>query len=220
MDREVYDALTRLDLVLPLAERQAALPAELAAAHRLILHGLVEQGRMPGDGELRPVLAGRDPATSLARLAREDLIVVDGGGTPVGAYPVTIRETPHRIHTGDHSLFAMCAIDALSIAPVFGREVRIESVCRHTGTAIRVHQRGRSLLSAMPSEDLWTGVRWQAPQFCAAGSLCLEMVFLRDRETARDWAAQWSEPVSLLTLEQGIEFGTTFFQPLVHGRES
>ncbi len=215
MDRDVYEALTQLDRVLPLAERQSALIPELVVMHRRILWTLAEQGRMPEPAELQPLLTQGDLLSALAMLAHEDLIVLNATGQPTGAYPMTLEPTRHRIQLHGHEIYAMCAIDALAIAPMFDTEVRIDSSCRMTGEAIRIHQRGKVLVSADPGRGIHTGVRWQSPDQCAAHSLCMEMVFLRDARTAADWAAKWEVPVSILNLEQSIEFGTTFFQALL-----
>ena len=109
----------------------------------------------------------------------------------------------------------MCAVDALSISPIFDTEVTIESRCHVSGTPIRIRQKQMEILEAQPSREAQVGVRWQSARGCAAHSLCMEMVFLRDRETAMRWLSEDPANKSIFTLPEAIEFGAGFFMPLV-----
>jgi hypothetical protein len=43
----------------------------------------------------------------------------------------------------------------------------------------------------------------------------MEMVFLKDRQTAEEWQDGDTENVSLFTLPEAVEFGKRFFLPLL-----
>ncbi len=77
---------------------------------------------------------------ALERLAREDLVHHDPAtGLILVAYPFSGRPTAHRVHFRDEvEVYAMCAIDALGIAPMFGEEIDILSRDPLTGDAIQV----------------------------------------------------------------------------------
>jgi hypothetical protein len=65
---------------------------------------------------------------ALETLSREDLVHRRPDGAISVAYPFSGRPTAHRVrfpsgHEGD----AMCAIDALGIAPMFGQRIEVES---------------------------------------------------------------------------------------------
>jgi hypothetical protein len=65
---------------------------------------------------------------ALATLAREDLIHRGADGEIAVAYPFSGRPTAHRVRfPREHDVNAMCAIDALGIAPMFGEAIEIES---------------------------------------------------------------------------------------------
>ncbi|MFU8858698.1 MAG: organomercurial lyase [Deferrisomatales bacterium] len=164
---KVEVALQRLQEILPLAERRGRLAAPVAAAHREILRTFAERGRLPTAREV----AAAAGAGALAELARNDLVVLGADGEITGAYPMTTAETPHRVRVNGHALYAMCALDALAVAPMFGAEVETRSACHVTGAPIRVVQRGEAVTAADPPESLHVGVRWGPVGGTAAGSL-------------------------------------------------
>jgi mercuric reductase len=208
MKTTIDHALELLNRRLPLAQRQSELPPEFAAAHRAILRSQFETGLIPDPRTL--------PEGALERLRAGDLVVVSKDGTRiVGAYPMTTEPTPHRLMLPGRTIHAMCAVDALSVAAMYGGEVEIESQCRITREAVRVKMDGTRIVSASP-EGVLVGVRWDKGS-CqpAAHSLCMEMVFLRDEAAARQWSGGDSGSHTVLSLEEGAEFGARFFTPLV-----
>jgi len=206
----------RLNSQLPLKLRQAALPPELANVHRATLASLANQGRPPNREELQELLAGEDVDAALTRLANDDLVVLNAAGTDIaGAYPMTTETTPHHLRVNQQPVNAMCALDSLSVGPMFNAEVEISSHCQVTGTAITIHMQGESLQEVSPSPDVHVGVRWQNPSACAAHSMCLEMVFLKDQPTALEWQAGDTENTSLFNLQDAVAFGAGFFTPLL-----
>ena len=206
-------ALQRLGNQLPLAERQRALPPGHARIHQAILDSFARVGAPPARADLVE-MANIDPDSILERLAADDLVVLDGG-TVVGAYPFTLETTPHRlVIEGEVELNAMCSLDAVAVAPVFGCDVEIRSSCAVTGVPIRILQRGSSVLDADPG-GLRLGIRWLEPTGCAAHSMCREMVFLSGAETAAGWRGPDPDAAGIYDLADGIEFGARFFGPLL-----
>ncbi len=84
----------------------AALPQLRAAAHRFDV----------------------DFERAVARFAQRDLVHLDGGEIAV-AYPFSGRPTPHRVWIDGRAepVFAMCALDALGIAPMLNLPAEILS---------------------------------------------------------------------------------------------
>jgi len=75
---------------------------------------------------------------ALATLAREDLVHTDDSGEITVAYPFAGRPTAHSVRfERGHEAHAMCAIDALGIAPMFDQEVHITSTDPLTGESVR-----------------------------------------------------------------------------------
>jgi len=199
---DIQSAVNRLNSQLPLKARQDKLPVVLKTLHKTVLTSLVKQGRPPTADELKMNLGAENIRGSLQRLGTDDLIVLDAEGKyPVGAYPVTSETTTHKIFVNGHTIHAMCALDALSVAPMFDAEVVIESSCRVSESAITIQMRGSKILEVQPSEDaVMVGVRWQMPLGVAAHSMCMDMVFLKDRPTAMAWQNNDSENTSIHTI--------------------
>ncbi|QKT03470.1 hypothetical protein HUS23_06445 [Ectothiorhodospiraceae bacterium 2226] len=213
---DVAAALARLEALLPLRARQRALPPAWQAVHRALLRTFAERGRPPSRAELAARLPAGEAAAALARLVADDLVVLDAHREPVGAYPLTLEATPHALLLGGHRLHAMCALDALSVAPLFATEVRIASRCALSGAPIRIDQRGSELLAITPAPDVRVGIHWQTPCGAAAHSLCREMVFLRDGGLAAQWQQGDADGRALLTPADAVAVGAGFFRPLLH----
>lgn len=209
---DIRTAIERLEGQLPLRRRQADLPEGVARAHRAILNSFATTGRPPGS-DLVERLAATDAAAVIERLSTDDLIVTDAGEIE-GAYPFSLAPTPHRLSIGDFEIHAMCALDAVAVAPVFGIEVVTSSRCAITGVPIRVHQVGGDVEAHDP-HGVRVGVRWQQPDGCAAHSMCRDMVFLSDLETAELWRGADIDSAGIFDLGEAIDFGIGFFAPLI-----
>ena len=212
----IQSAVERLNSQLPLKSRQEQLPASLKVTHLHILYTLVKEGRVPDRHELQEILGEENLEMGLQRLRQDDLIVLDADNKwPVGAYPVTLESTPHILSISGHSIHAMCAIDAVSVAPMFDAEVRIASRCHQSQTPIIIHMHGSNVKKVEPTSDVKVGVRWQMPSAVAAHSMCMEMVFFKDNASAVEWQGGDSDNISLFTLPEAVEFGMGFFLPLL-----
>jgi len=214
--KKVTAAVAKLNQQLPLATRQSQLSEPLAAVHRAMLRSLAERGRPLEEEELAALVGAEEAAAALKRLGRDDLVVLNADGSAaVGAYPMTVEDTPHRLQVNGRPVNAMCALDAVSVGPMFDTEVAIESHCAVTGEPIRIRQQGERILAAEPSDDVRVGVRWQQPEGHAAHSMCMEMVFLKDGAAARRWVEEGEGDKSQYTLPEAVAFGAGFFVPLV-----
>ncbi len=171
LDDTTQIGLERLNALLPLAARQRALAPAARELHRAVLRHFVTRGAAPSRTVLATQIGDADLDALLAALAEGDLIVLDERGEIVGAYPVTTESTPHRIQVNGHWIHAMCAVDAMAVAPMYDTHTRVESVCHVTGTPVRVEQHGAAIVQASPSADLRVGIHWQE-----TGALCRPFV--------------------------------------------
>lgn len=102
------------------------------AEHELyfwVLRRFATEGR-PSGAEMRAAAEqlGLAAESALETLAREDLVHREADGEIAVAYPFSGRPTAHRVRFPDgHEVDAMCAIDALGIAPMFGEAIEIAS---------------------------------------------------------------------------------------------
>lgn len=229
----VAHAISRLRDLLPLKERQQSLHKPVVEVHRAILRSLLDRGRPLTGDEIAGMLGSKDAAVqAVSLLGGLDLIVCneltarnaetnvfwaldDKGKEVVGAYPMTTEVTPHQVAVNGHWLYAMCAVDALAIGPMFDAETLIQSRCHVTGAPISIHQKGGEILETKPSNDIRVGVRWQRLRACCAHDMCRQMAFFKDPEVAIAWQDGDPSLNELFTLQEAVEFGQAFFLPLL-----
>ena len=208
-------ALNRLNGLLPLKARQHRLTASLRNLHVAILRGYAQRGAPPSREDVAQQLGLAGVDAALQRLADDDLIVLTPDKTAIaGAYPFTSETRAHRVAINGHEVHAMCALDALAIAPLFDAETRVSSRCHVQGTPIEIHMSGTDVLESIPGRP-YVGIRWQSTSGCAAKSLCLEMVFLADRATAQSWRQDDPDNIDVFTLPDAVACGAAFFRPLL-----
>ncbi|GAB3947511.1 hypothetical protein GCM10029976_076910 [Kribbella albertanoniae] len=109
--------------------------------HQAILHAFAASGQPPAAGDLDPATAGSGRTTRevLQALHDADAIRLALDGQIALAYPFSATPTRHRVRIDDQiDVYAMCAIDALGIGAMVGRDTRIESVDVTTGQPITV----------------------------------------------------------------------------------
>lgn len=168
---DVEEGVRRLQGFLPLRARQSELPDDRRLLHKAILGSFASTGAPLGADACEVVLGGEDPREALAELAGKDLIVLSGDGAVQGAYPFTTAHTPHRVTLRGHAVHAMCALDALAVAPMFDAQTVVESTCDLTGTALRVEQSGEQVRATFPGRSIHMGIQWQRTRGAAAHSL-------------------------------------------------
>jgi hypothetical protein len=123
---------------------QADLPPALAVLHRQVLRAFLASGRAQGAAELRRLANGLGlaPGEAMQRLADADLVHTDPAtGAATTAYPFSGVPTPHVVRMdGVPMLYAMCAIDAIGILLMAGRDGVISSVSPATCDMITVER--------------------------------------------------------------------------------
>jgi hypothetical protein len=186
---------------------------------RAILQSYGELGRAPGiaDTARRAEISPHNVRALLERLAGRDLVVLEGDRL-VGAYPLSDRETEHRVRVGRHVLNAMCAIDALGVGAMYCTDIAIQSRCRACGRAIRVTTRGRgeALDKVAPADAVvWVGIRYEGG--CAASSLCTVIAFFCDDAQLERWrvAQRGGMPGFRLSIEEAFQVGKAIFGPVL-----
>jgi hypothetical protein len=111
------------------AARRARLTENERYLYFWILRRFATHGR-PSSAELREAAKrlAIDAEHALETLAREDLVHRGTDGEVTVAYPFSGRPTAHRVRfPGGHEVDAMCAIDALGIAPMFEDTIEVDS---------------------------------------------------------------------------------------------
>jgi hypothetical protein len=122
--------------------RQTTLPAPLREFHRRLLGAFLTQAGPPGPAVVARTAAelGLDPRAALVALAAADVVHTDPATGRISvAYPFSGRPTSHRVAlAGGPTVSAMCALDALGIPQMTGRDGQIRSADPASGQPIVV----------------------------------------------------------------------------------
>jgi len=215
MSEKTQAAIDRLNKILPLKANQKSMSTEMQALHRDILYSYIDIGRSLNKNEIAQRVDNIDEAIKI--LQQNDMVVFDGEGEPVGAYPFTMEKRGHRISVNGHLVHSMCALDSLAISPMYGVELEINSACHVTGEPVLIRQKGLNILNASDVQDVYFAINWNAASAnsCCADSLCTEMIFLKGESLANNWFNQDTEHRQIFTLDQAVEFAAGFFMPLL-----
>ena len=172
--------------------RRAPSAGGLRAVHQEILRHFAATGSAPGPETLEAAAAPyrRTAGEVLAELDREDFLTLGADGTIRAAYPFSATPTPHRVRiAGGAQAWSMCAIDALGISAMLGRDVVITSADPVTGEPVTV--------TAGPDRTtVWEprgAVVYLGRRGCSgpAATICCDALnFFTSTASARTWARE------------------------------
>jgi Alkylmercury lyase len=161
---------------------------------------------------------GLDPDQALARLADEDLIHTDADGRPLVAYPFSGIPRGHRVTIeGVGTVEAMCAIDALGIAPMLGRATTISSRDPLSGAAVQLqlHPDGNASWRPQSVVVVIGSAACGGPSFRGC---CSVLNFFDSPESAERYLADRPGiDGSWVSIRVAIEAGTAIFGNLLRG---
>jgi len=211
---KVENAVAQLRKILPLAARQKNLNHETANVYQMILSSYVFQGRTLNKSEISVQVGNLDQVINTLRM--NDMVVFDANDEPVGAYPFTMEPRDHKVSINGHTVYAMCALDALAISPMFKLKTHIDSSCHVSGASISIDQLDREVLNRAENTAIHFGINWNsAANNCCATSLCSEMIFLKNKEIAQAWFIEDSQNREIFALDEAIDFAAQYFTPLI-----
>lgn len=131
-------------------------------ARKAVLN-LILGGRLPEPEAIAEVLGCPASAAKalVDALSAKGFVVREGSaGAIVAAYPLSVRATPHRVRlqTGQ-TAYALCAMDALGVSPLFDAGAAIESRCPHCELPIHLEvQEGEIRRQEPATAVLWYGL--------------------------------------------------------------
>ena len=181
---------------IPPSKRGAARRAHLSEQERALYFWILrrfEAGAGPSQAEMREQVEQLELELALATLAREDLVHLGGDGEIAVAYPFSGRPTAHRVtFASERQAYAMCAIDALGIAPMFDEPIEIRSCDPLTLGEVRGRlEPGGSGSWEPASTVVVAGVADRSGEsFCGC---CPVVNFFTSADTARRWLDQFPD---------------------------
>ena len=193
--------------------RQARLTESERELYFWILRRFATTGR-PGRAALGEAAAerGLDVDALLTVLARQDLVHTGRDGEIAVAYPFSGRPTAHRVgFRGGNEVCAMCAIDALGIAPMFDESIEIASQDPVSGEPIRVHADPDGAAEWHPrSAVVVAGV--SGGDGTACGGCCQVLNFFVSTGNAEQWLAERPDVVGeVISVDDAAEAGRAVF---------
>jgi hypothetical protein len=170
-------------------------------------------GAPPSPDELADTASGLELEVepALERLARADLVHHDPQtGAIVVAYPFSGRPTAHRVRLDGREVYAMCAIDALGIAPMLGEPIEIASRDPFTGESIQVWLDPDGNDARQPGEAVVVSGRTGSGESCDC--CCPVLNFFGSSANAELWLAAHSEVEGAVTsMDEAIAAGRAVF---------
>lgn len=133
-------------------------------ARRTLLGLILTTGRGPSLKVLASRLEISESAAAklLSALERKGFLVRDQhSNTITAAYPLSIRPTQHRVTLKGtrQRRYALCAIDALGVGPLFGVAVIVNATCPQCGRSIRIHVEESRIAAVKPAGVVvWDGL--------------------------------------------------------------
>lgn len=214
-DNKVHDALKRLNSILPLKENQQACSPDIKRLHQEILLCCIAKGRFLSKEEISHYVG--DVSETVDVLSKRGLVTLNSNGDLIGAYPFSKSERDYVVQINEHKLYAMCALDALAIAPMFQLATKISSRCSLSGDVITIKMDAGEIRNIDKLREIQFGISWDAvdSETCCADSLCREMVFICGDEVAEKWLVDAGKDRQLFTLQEAVQFANKFFSPLM-----
>jgi alkylmercury lyase len=201
-----------------IAGRQQRLPGPLRDLHRAVLRRFLETGAPPTARWLRQAALDQGlDATAVDQLAAADAVHVVNGAVAV-AYPFSGTPTPHRVELdGLPAVHAMCAIDALGLPAMTGRDGQITSADPHDGTPIAVMARGGTWSWAPATAVVVAGRATDCGTACTSFEvMCPHTVFHASPESARAYLASYGNlDADILDQDTAVEYGRLNFGTLL-----
>jgi alkylmercury lyase len=202
---------------LDIPSRQRQLPAGGQHLHRRILRAFLDTGRPPVRDDLRTMSAelGLDVDIAVRGLADVDLVHLGSAGRVVVAYPFSGRDTGIRVELRDGPrLHAMCAIDALGIPPMAGRDAVITATDPYSGEPIRIESTG-GRWSWRPEHTVVLVGR-NGSGTTSADTICPSITFHTTEENASEHLASQADLTGkILSREEAIEVAASLFGGLL-----
>jgi hypothetical protein len=201
-----------------ITSRQERLPGPLRGLHRAVLRRFLATGAPPTARWVRQAAADAGLDTSAVdELAAADAVHMVDGVVAV-AYPFSGTPTPHRVALdGLPAVYAMCAIDALGLPLMAGRDGLITSADPHDSTPIQVTVHNGTWSWTPAGAVVVAGRATDCGTQCGSFEvMCPNTTFHASAESARTYLAGHSNlDAQILDHDTAIEAGRLNFATLL-----
>ena len=197
--------------------RIAPVEGGLRAVHQAVLRSFVHTGGAPDLSILARHAAPFEVSQVLAELADGDFLCLDQAGQITAAYPFSAVPTRHRVQlSGEATVFAMCAIDALGISAMASVPVVIESADPSTTEPVTVNVDGAASSWDPATAVVYVGRTSDGGAGPSASVCCGCMNFFATRAAASAWAASHPQITGgILSQARALQTGIGIFGQLL-----
>ena len=216
-------AASLIAAAIPSSKLGPARHARLAAAESDLYFWILRQfarGGRPSSAETHAAAERLelDGERAIATFARENLVHLDRAGEIAVAYPFSGRPTSHRVRfQGGHEAYAMCAIDALGMAPMFDEPIEITSRDPLTAELIQVDLKADGTGSWQPEEAVVVCGASGSGESCC--SCCPVLNFFASSENGERWLEERPEVRGcVISLPEAIAAGRSVFGDVLEPR--
>ncbi len=202
-----------------LAQRKS-LPEALQLLHQRTLLALGHTGKPPTRDQLETWASELhiDLDASLPHLIEAELVFLDPAGQEItGGVPFAPGPTEHQVRiVGGPSVSANCAIDALGIAAVLGRDVDVESLDPFTGQEVTASSRAGHWTWRPVDAVVFLGSSGQGR---LTETCCPVINFFITIDHARSYQRTYALEGVVLAFSDAVEAATLVFGELLNARE-
>ena len=201
-----------------LGARRAALPAAVQELHRRVLTSIATNGQPPADAVLATDAAslGVDLGAALDALARDELLFVtpDRRGV-LGGVPFAAGPTAHQVFVHDGpTVSANCAVDALGIGAMLGRDTDVASADPLSGEPVTASERGGQWTWEPAGAVVFVG---SSGDGAITDACCPVINFFASETNARDHQRSRGLTGDVLTMPEAAQAGVLVFGRLLAG---
>ncbi len=158
----------------------------------------------------------REVDEALIALTQTRVVVHDGDGILVAAYPLSAVPTRHIVELGFAAPWANCAIDALAVPRMVGRKGTVRSRCAHCDEPIVVEVEGTRVHRAQPvGITIAYGGLADCSDRPSIESRCPFINFFCSLEHAQAWQPPVAWQGQLMTLDEAVTFAVEHFRPVI-----
>jgi hypothetical protein len=187
--------------------------------YRALIDAFITDGDVPASAA-RPgadELDEQDARAALDKLTVADWIARDEHGRVIALYPFSPEPTDVRVAIGGVERHAMCAIDALGVAPMLDRPVTVTSACPICDAEVHINVAPDRIAARRPRSSIVIRRRTCGS---AHATRCSATRFACSPQHARDWIARHGGPDDVvLSLERAfIEARRMFARCYSEGR--
>jgi hypothetical protein len=179
--------------------------------YRALVDALLATGGLSDDATLAQTtgLTVTEIHAALDALVTADWAGRDAAGAIVTLYPFSVTPTTTIVQLADVTRYAMCAIDALGIAPMLGQTTTIQSTCPISGEALTLTVESDGVREYAPAT---LAVLYRRAAGPAHLNRCSATRFFRSPDDGRRWLATNGGPDDvLLAPDEGFARGRQIF---------